>query len=90
MRTVIRPTWTAENEEQRKALAAAVRAADAARKAEQAAQKAEDAMWTAILKARAAGVPDEPLCRETGASRATLNRKFGTRSEPKGQASNAG
>jgi 2-methylcitrate dehydratase PrpD len=90
VRTVIRPTWTAESEEQRKALAAAVRAAEAARKAEQAAKKAEDAMWAALLRARAAGVPDEPLCRETGASRATLNRKFGTRSGPKGEAPTAG
>lgn len=83
MATMIRPTWSAETDEQRKALAEAVRAANAAKKAKQAADRAEEAMWAAIVNARGLGVPDEPLCRETGASRATLNRKYGTRSEPR-------
>lgn len=83
MATVIRPMWSAETDEQRQALADAIRAANAAKKAKQAADRAEEVMWAAIVKARGLGVPDEPLCRDTGASRATLNRKFGTRSEPR-------
>lgn len=73
--TVIRPTWTPENDEQRKLLAAAIRAAREA-------DRKEDEAWNAILKARKAGVPDIVLCEQAKRSRATLNRKFGTRSEP--------
>jgi hypothetical protein len=76
---VIRPTWVPANDEQRQLLVAAVRAA---RKATEAARKAEEleaAAWAAILKAREADVPDTALCDQTGFSRASLNRKFGTR-----------
>jgi hypothetical protein len=76
--TVIRPVWSAKTEAQRKALAEAVRLA---RKADE----AEDAAWAAILKARELDVPDLVLCEQTGRSRATLNRKYGARSTPKGQ-----
>lgn len=72
MTRVIRPTWTPETDEQRQLLADAVRLA---RKAEQ----AERAMWLGILRARLADVADETLCEQAGASRATLNRRYGSR-----------
>jgi hypothetical protein len=70
--TVIRPTWSPETDEQRKALARAVRLA-------QQFEKAEAAMWEAIVEARKLGVPDVPLMDATGQSRATLNRRYGPR-----------
>jgi hypothetical protein len=73
--TMIRPTWSPETDEQRRALAAAVKAA-------QQFAKAEAAMWAAIVEARNLGVPDTLLCDETGQSRATLNRRFGKRGDP--------
>lgn len=72
MTAVIRPTWTPETEEQRQLLADARRLA---RKAEQ----AERAMWLGVLKARLAGVADEALCDHPAVSRATLNRRYGSR-----------
>lgn len=71
MITVIRPTFTA-NDEQQRLLAEAITAA-------QEADQKEDAAWVAILKAREAGVPDTLLCEQTNRSRATLNRKYGPR-----------
>jgi hypothetical protein len=71
--TVIRPTWSPENDDQRKALAKAVRLAEAY-------EKAESAMWAAIVEARNLGVPDVPLTDATRQSRATLNRRYGPRS----------
>jgi hypothetical protein len=59
-------------DEQRSLLALAVESARTFRDAEQKA-------WDAAVAARRAGVPDETLCDETGLSRATLNRRFGTR-----------
>lgn len=84
MPTMIRPTWDAKHptDAQRRALAEAVKLA---RKA----QEAEDAMWAAILVAREMDVPDLVLCERTGASRATLNRKYGARSAQKGDVSSA-
>jgi hypothetical protein len=72
--TVIRPTWSPETDEQRRALAKAIKLA-------QQAAKADAAMWEAIVEARNLGVPDTLLCDETGQSRATLNRRFGKRGE---------
>lgn len=72
MTAVIRPTWTPETEEQRQLLADAHRLA---RKAEQ----AEQAMWLGVLRARLAGVADEALCDHPAVSRATLNRRYGSR-----------
>jgi hypothetical protein len=69
---VIRPTSTPETEEQRQLLADAHRLA---RKAEQ----AERAMWLGVLRARIAGVADEALCDHPAVSRATLNRRYGSR-----------
>ncbi len=71
---MIRPTWSG-TADQKKKLAAAIAAA---RKADQ----AEDEAWRLIREARDAGVPDTVLCDQTDRSRATLNRRFGKRTEP--------
>ena len=77
MPTMARPAWKAHaTDAQRRALAEAVRLARRA-------HEADEAMWAAILKARELDVPDLVICEETGASRATLNRKHGPRSTPK-------
>ncbi len=73
MPTVIRPAWTPVNDEQRRLYAEAVRLGEEFR-------RAEAALWEAIVAARAADVPDVPLCEGAGVSRATLNRRFGPRS----------
>lgn len=44
--------------------------------------RVERAMWTAILKARLAGVSDIAICDRTRQSRATLNRRYGSRVRP--------
>lgn len=75
MTSMIRPTWTAENERQREALARAVQLAEKSK-------EAEETMWAAIVAARNLGIPDTVLCERTGQSRATLNRKFGARPTP--------
>ncbi len=75
---VPRPT-TKLTADQQQLLDAAI---EAARKSDEAKRRAEadkDAAWQAILTARNGGVPDDLLCKQTGFSRATLNRKFGTR-----------
>lgn len=73
MTVVIRPKIV-HTDEQRRLLAKAKAAARAADKAE------EDA-WAAILEARQAGVLDTVLCEETKRSRATLNRRYGPRTD---------
>lgn len=75
VRTVIRPTWTPTSDVQRRALD------DAAQRAK-AAARAEQALWEAILELRRLDVPDTVICDRTGVSRATLNRKYGPRSQP--------
>lgn len=72
MPNVIRPTWSAETDEQRQLLAESVRLARKAR-------HAESAKWLVMLRARLTGVPDEVLCEQAGESRATLNRRYGPR-----------
>ena len=72
MSSVARPGWKAETDEQRRALADAV---SQARRAKQ----ADEAMWQAVVAARELGVPDSVICKASGVSRATLNRKFGKR-----------
>lgn len=79
MINVIRPTWQAANDEQKRLLRAAEKAARDADRLRKAAAEAEAATWAAILAARDADVPDTLLCERTGRSRATLNRKFGAR-----------
>lgn len=74
VRRVIRPAWSA-TDEQRKQLSNAVKAAKAA-------DQMEDEAWEEIRRARDLGIPDTVICEETGRSRATLNRKFGARREP--------
>lgn len=70
--TVIRPTWKG-SDEQNELLAEAVAAAESAR-------EAENTAWARIKTARDAGVPDTVLCRRADVSRATLNRRLGSRS----------
>lgn len=72
MTSVIRPTWSPEDDEQRKLLAEAVRLARKSR-------QADAAKWVGMLRARVAGVPDEVLCEQAEESRATLNRRYGPR-----------
>jgi hypothetical protein len=62
-------------DDQRRLLDTAVHSAERYRQAERAA-------WADALAARAADVSDEVLCRETGLSRATLNRRYGPRRRP--------
>ena len=71
MTDVIRPK-TQHTEEQRAALAEAV-------KASREADEAEERAWEKIKAARDAGVLDTVLCDQTGRSRATLNRRYGPR-----------
>lgn len=40
-------------------------------------------LWAEVELARDAGVPDMVLCEKAGISRATLNRRLGSRSAPK-------
>lgn len=77
--TVVPRPITKLTDEQQRLLAAAVEAARKSKEADRAAEQLKADAWQAILAARNAGVPDEPLCDETGFSRATLNRRFGTR-----------
>ncbi|MEU8185990.1 hypothetical protein [Micromonospora carbonacea] len=43
------------------------------------ADEADRKLWEAVEVARSAGVPDVLLCERTGISRATLNRRLGSR-----------
>jgi len=70
--TVVPRPVTKLTDEQRRLLDEAVQAASESR-------KATEKAWERIIAARAAGVPDETLCDETGFSRATLNRRYGRR-----------
>lgn len=69
--SVIRPTWKGD-ELQEGLLKQAVDAVQAAR-------SSENEAWKMMQRAREAGVPDTVLCRRAEVSRATLNRKLGTR-----------
>ena len=80
MTTVPRPI-TKLTDDQQRLLAAAIEAARESKTADQRAAELKEITWRRILEARNAGVPDEPLCDETGFSRATLNRRFGPRRE---------
>lgn len=44
------------------------------------AEEADRQLWEAVQTAREAGVPDVLLCERSGISRATLNRRLGSRS----------
>lgn len=71
VKPMIRPTFSA-TDEQKKVLSAAVAATHEA-------DEKVAAGWAAILAAREAGIPDTLICERTGWSRATLNRRFGPR-----------
>jgi hypothetical protein len=73
-----RPRWLAANDEQRRLLAAAERAAHRADRLAAQAKAADEEAWQAILAART-DVPDLVLCERTHRSRATLNRRYGAR-----------
>lgn len=73
MTSMIRPPYRPDNDEQRRLIAEAKRLANLRR-------CVDHDMWVAILKARVAGVPDEVLCNDIGESRATLNRRYRSRS----------
>lgn len=68
---MIRPTWQGD-EAQEKLLADAVAAVRSAR-------NSDDAAWRLMQLARQAGVPDTVLCNRAEVSRATLNRRLGSR-----------
>lgn len=70
--TVIRPTWRGDDLQEQLLN-------DAVNSVQQARRQEEEA-WSKIERAREAGVPDTVLCRRAEVSRATLNRKLGTRS----------
>lgn len=78
MTAVPRPI-TKLTDDQQRLLAAAVEAAQKSDAEQRAAAEAKTSAWAAIVEARNAGVPDDLLCAQTGFSRATLNRRFGTR-----------
>jgi hypothetical protein len=65
--------------DQQKLLTAAVKVAKESDRAQERAASTKEAAWQALLAARNGGVPDDLLCKQTGFSRATLNRRFGTR-----------
>ena len=65
--------------DQQRLLAAARQAAREFHAAQLQADTVKEAAWKAILDARIGGVTDELLCNETGFSRATLHRRYGSR-----------
>jgi hypothetical protein len=81
---VPRPT-TKLTDDQQRLLAAAVESAQKSDAQQRAADEAKSSAWAAIVEARNAGVPDDLLCDQTGFSRATLNRRFGTRNSSQRQ-----
>lgn len=78
MTTVPRPI-TKLTDEQRRLLDVAVESARKSGESTLRAAADKEGAWRDIITARGAGVPDDLLCRETGFSRATLNRRFGAR-----------
>lgn len=81
VRSMIRPTFSPTSN-QLAATREAKRLAAQLKRLTAQVEEVEAKMWLAIKNARDAGVPDVLLCDETGQSRATLNRKFGARTEP--------
>jgi len=69
MPNVIRPTWTPENDEQRRLIAEAVQAMTTH-------TEAEERLWQSIRAARAGGVAMTYLLRQLGLSSATVYRKL--------------
>src|SRR4051812_37709880 len=67
--------------EQEKALAVAVASADRARSARAERDAASGRIWGLALELRRSGFKDLDICVTLGLSRATLNRKYGSRRE---------
>lgn len=63
-----RPRWAPENDEQRRAIAAAKRAARRA-------DESEDLLWKAVAPALDLGVPASYMAEQVGRSRTTLYRR---------------
>lgn len=78
MTNVPRPL-TKLTDDQQRLLQEAIEAARKSTEAQRSADTVRDEAWQAILAARSGGVPDDVICKRTGFSRATLNRKYGTR-----------
>lgn len=77
--TIVPRPITKLSDDQQKLLDAAVEAAKKSDQSHERADADEKTAWQAILAARAAGVPDDRLCKETGFNRSTLNRLYGKR-----------
>jgi len=77
--TIVPRPITKLSDDQQKLLDAAVKAAKKSDQSQAQADADKQTAWQAILAARAAGVPDDRLCDETGFNRSTLNRLFGSR-----------
>jgi hypothetical protein len=74
LRRVARPKWTPRTDEQRRAIAAALRALKVA-------DEAEGKMWAAVAAAIDTGVPANFMADTVGRSRATLYRHVGNPGE---------
>lgn len=77
--TIVPRPLTKLTDEQQELLRQAIEAAKKSAQDQQSADASRDEAWRAILAARNGGVPDDVVCKQTGFSRATLNRKFGPR-----------
>lgn len=86
MSTVIRPAWRGSEDE----LALIEEINKAIDHRDQVSRAADDAIWTAVQKARRAGVPDTTIIRRTGLNRATLNRRLGARPNDKAAEADGG
>lgn len=64
---VARPKWTPQTEEQRRAIAAVVRAAKRA-------DEADGILWSAVAEAHKLGVPPAHLAEKSGRGRNTVYR----------------
>ncbi|MFB9187387.1 hypothetical protein ACFFX1_55465 [Dactylosporangium sucinum] len=69
---MIRPIWEPKTDEERAVLAEAARLRKVA-------EEAEAAIWTNLARGRQLNIPDTTLCDVSGESRATLNRRFGSK-----------
>lgn len=82
--TMPRPPWdTTSTPTQDEALASVVRLSKVAQAAKAKAEAAEEEMWAAVLVARNLDVSDTALTKIPLVARATLNRRYGTRKQPK-------
>lgn len=69
---MIRPSWEPKTDEERVILAEA-------RRLRRIAEETEAAIWANLARGRQLDIPDTTLCDISGESRATLNRRFGSK-----------